>query len=558
MCVIVCFDSAMNDAETIDSGWGGAADPGSSATPGIWQVNTRGRKVTAMTETELASSYRAGKLTGRSLVWGEGMSEWMPLGDIAQLAKLLRDSEPPQSGTRPRLDELASGTEAYAASPDVTTNTGGLAVYERPLAMIEFPERIEQAEPADEPTPSFAIPTATPTAKAKATVDAPRPRVAGRKPPDIRAVERKSSPAKALRRTPPPAADDTHEEEPETIRPQARDAKGEDVPRIPPAPAVPSIRETLPGPLFPAPVLASPLAAALSSATPAASAPTATSTPLPPTTRPRTPLPTASFVGGSAPSAAAAPQPPATAPEPPAARPKTPVPAAALPPPPPLPHELTASDLAPAAPPAFVDATALVKPPRPAIEFLPPIIVHSKEDDDGASGILELPLHGALQEAPFHESTLVLSGRRRARRWIPLQAVMALCVGVACFASALTAFVVRTRPAPPARVVEKIVTVPAAPVERVVPAPASTEASHAPVATRTPEAEPKAPAPAAPTRAASSERSSAKAESAKVASSESTTTRSKESLRQEPGTATSEEAKPRREARAGFPTSPGF
>ena len=636
MCAIVCIHSAMSDAETIDSGWGAAADHGSSPSGSLWQVNTRGRKVIAMTERELAASYRGGKLTGRSLVWGDGMSEWTPLGDVAQLAKLLRDSEPPQSGTRPRLEELTSGTEPYAASADVTTNTGGIAVYERAVAMIEFPDAIEPAEPADEPTPSFATPTATPSAKARATVNAPLPRLAGRKPPDIKAVERKSSPAKA-RPTPRPAADDTNEEEPETIRPKAGDLKAEDFPRIPPAPGVPSIRETLPGPIFPAPVLASPLAAALSAAAPPASSPTASSTPLPVTTRmtstplpvttrmtstplpvttrmasspvppkarPKTPIPSGPFgapapqqfvasapsvsvstpsvaastpsvaastpsVSASAPSVAAStPSVAASAPSvaastPSVAAPKTPA-AAAVPPPPPLPHELelSAAEVATAPrPPAFVDATALVKPPRPAIEFLPPIIVHEKEEDDGASGILELPLHGALQEAPFSESTLVLSGRRRARRWIPLQAVIALCVGAACFASALTAFFVRTRPAPAPRVVERIVTVPAAPVERVAPAPVSTEPAHA--AATAPEAEPKAATPE-PARTASPERSSTKTESTKTestktaASESGAATRSKEGWRQDPGLATSDEAKPRREARAGFPTSPGF
>jgi len=608
MCVIVCFDSAMNDAETIDSGWGAAAEDGRSPGGSLWQVNTRGRKVIAMTEAELASSYKGGKLTGRSLVWGDGMAEWTPLGDVPQLAKLLRESEPPQSGTRPRIEELTSGTQSYAASAEVTTNTGGIAVYERPLAMIEFPEVIEPAEPADEPTPSFATPTATPSAKANATVNAQRSRATGRKPPDINAVERKSSPFKAPRPTPVAVVEETNEEEPETIRPKAGDMKAEDVPRIPPAPAVPSIRETLPGPIFPAPVLASPLAAALSAATPPPSTPAASSTPLPPTTRvtstplppttratstplppttrmastplppaarpsspalppatrPKTPIPSGPF-GAPAPTNVAS-APPAVVASPPAAAipPKTAAPAAAVPPPPPLPHELTAADIAPAAPPTFVDAT-LVKPPRPAIEFLPPIIVHEKEDDDGASGILELPLHGALKDAVFSESTIVLSGRKRVR-WIPLQGVIALCVGAACLASALTAVVVRTRPQPAPRVVEKIVTMPAAPVEPVAPAPVSTEATRA-AAVTAPQPEPKTVAPAEPARpAASPERTSAKAESAKAAPSEtktassdtSATTRSRDTARQESGLSTSDDAKPRREARAGFPTSPGF
>jgi len=103
--------------------------------------------------------------------------------------------------------------------------------------------------------------------------------------------------------------------------------------------------------------------------------------------------------------------------------------------------------------------------------------------------------------------------------------------------------------------------VPAAPVERVAPAPVSTEPAHA--AATAPEAEPKAATPE-PARTASPERSSTKTESTKTestktaASESGAATRSKEGWRQDPGLATSDEAKPRREARAGFPTSPGF
>lgn len=513
----------MSDADSIDRGWGAAALDGTTLKAGVWQVNTRGRKVVAMTEPELAASFKAGKLTARSLVWSDGMSEWTPLGDVPQLAKLLRESVPPESGTRPRLDEITSGTEAYGAGGEVTTNTGGLAVYERPLALIEFPENVEPAEPADEPTPAFLTPTATPVAKAKTAASAPLPKVAPREPQPEAKSAPKAAPAPVSKPAPTSKVvrvEDTPE--PSTVPAKAAISAPEAAPPAPPLPPLPSIRATLPGPLFPEPVLASPLAAALSS--------TAASQ------RPSTPVP----------------------------RIPTPLPA-----PPPL-ASAFATKSAPTLPNAAVasaEAQALVKPPRPAIEFLPPIIVHEKEDDDGASAILELPLHpSSLMEAPFSESTLVLSGRKRARRWIPLNAALALCVGAACLAASLTALVVRSRPTPPPRVVEKIVTVPAP----VAPPPpitvATSEPAPAPVVTA--EARVKA-SPAETTAAATGSEptdrkpeggksEATKTDAAKGGASEAATPAPRREAARPDPSGLVDDVKPRREARAGFPTSPGF
>jgi hypothetical protein len=225
-----------------------------------------------------------------------------------------------------------------------------------------------------------------------------------------------------------------------------------------------------------------------------------------------------------------------------------------------------------------------VKRPRPAIEFLPPIIVHEKDDDDGASAILELPLHRPtreavpeLREAPLIESTLVLSGRRRARKWVPLNAAISLGVGAACLASALTAVTLRTRPPAP-RVVEKIVTVPAtpvatAPVAMVAPAPAAITPATAerggevPKPSETARTGAERGAKPEATRADASKADASKAAAAKAvaldadASKAEMTARGHDTARPDPSGLDSAETKPnlaRREARAGFPTNPGF
>jgi hypothetical protein len=169
----------MTDADSLDHAWGTPeVAPATS-----WQVNTRGRKVSEMTLVELGTSIRAGKLTGRTLVWSEGMSAWTPIGDVPALAKLLRDSTPPPpSGTRPRLEDLI-GNRPYGVTGDATTETAGIAIYERPLAFLEFPADLtdsveeltgpleELSEPEDEPTRTAVVP-------ARVITPVPRPSAA--------------------------------------------------------------------------------------------------------------------------------------------------------------------------------------------------------------------------------------------------------------------------------------------------------------------------------------------------------------------------------------------
>lgn len=537
----------MTDADSLDQAWG-STDGAPALT---WQVNTRGRKTSEMTLAELGASIKAGKLTARTLVWSDGMSEWTPLGDVPSLAKLLRDSTPPPSGTRPRLEELVGGSRPYTLSSDATTDTGGIAIYERPLALIEFPKELadvedytgrleELSEPEDEPTRAVITPT-------RVITPAPRPTV-------------------------PASATASLRSRPSAPRPKAPDPAE---PALPPLPPMRSVQPTLP--LFPAPVSASPLGAALSSTAevpaqakaeasqPSASKGTETSAGEAKATSVATTATVSNASADTAPSIAATSS--ASA-------------------------DTTASTAATSSAgvdsdePAS-DAAPTVKRPRPAIEHLPPIIVHEKEDDDGASAILELPLHPpprdplpGLREAPFSESTLVLSGRRRARRWIPLNAAISLGIGAACLASALTAVTVRTRPAPP-RVVEKIVTVPAP----VVPAPdtaaraaranAPGPSEHDAQPTKSADATrpsavdrtAKSDSPRAETTKPDAAKSEARAAGTKsdpantdLTKSEAPAAHNRDAARPDPS-GLDTEMKPnatRREARAGFPTNPGF
>jgi len=516
----------------------------------LWQVNTRGRKVLEMTDAELLASYKAGKLTSKTLVWSEGMGEWAPLGDVPRIATIIRaDSEPPASGTRPVEDEdLRAGSKTYSSAgsePPTSpgTNPNALAVYERAIATIEFPDSDDPPESSDEPTPAFGIP-------ASGAVDTPLPKLATAEPIPGRT----------------------------TLVDGVFDA-------APPLPPLPSRSLSA----FPAPVSSSPLGAALSSTvSPMPTPPSAHSdgyalakaTPLPGTLpvakdRPSSPKaspspklassPATPLIGRSAAAHALSPQPKPSAH--PAPRLVTPLPTAATSaptphtpfvaprPPPPLPAAGKAAaddtDEAPAS------QKVMFSPARPAIEFLPPIIVQEKEDD-GAT-VIELPLEAQVgfepQQQPldanipldagFHESTLVLAGRR-PKRWVPLGAAVAIAVGAACLASALTAVIVGTRPAPAPRIIEKRVLVPAPPpvVETPAPAPAP------------PAAEPAAEA--SPARAATKDGRPSVDRSVSKAS-DSSSAPKPTWKREDPGTLEAPPAAPtHRSERAGFPTNPGF
>jgi len=178
--------------------------------------------------------------------------------------------------------------------------------------------------------------------------------------------------------------------------------------------------------------------------------------------------------------------------------------------------------------------------PRPAIEFLPPIIVQEK-DDDGAS-IITLPL-----DANFHESTLVLAGRRRPRRWVPLGAAIAAVAGAACLASALTALIVTSR-TPATRIVEKRVLVPIAATP--IPTPEAQQPRAASTVAALPPERGQPPSNAESPKSAATERGATKPETSSAPA--------KAWRKDDPGPLEQAASSAPRHQRAGFPTNPGF
>jgi hypothetical protein len=483
-----------SDADSIDQAWGSGSVAKALGTP-RWQVNTRGRKVLEMTDSELLASYKAGKVTAKSLIWSEGMSEWAPLGEVPRMAALIRaDSVPPASGTRKVSDDAPhAGATSYASpgsEPPTSpgTSPGTIAVYERPLATIDFSDSDDAPESSDEPTPAFGMPSKAAVEASLKNLGPPEP-LPGR----TTLVDGVFEPASPL----PPVAARSHS-------------------------------------AFPAPVIASPLGAALTS-----------------TVTPTLPPPSDGYATAKATSPIAkhpVAKPPTWGPAPVVVRTSLPAPAA-----PAAPAAAVPKPFAPP-PPALpvVDKPVTATPPRPAIEFLPPIIVQEK-DDDGAS-MLELPLQVqvplenefnsqvVLQDVPFRESTLVLAGRR-PRRWVPLGAAIAAALGAACLASALTALIVKTRPEPPPRIVEKRVLVPAP--TRVIDATARALAAPAPASEAPAAAAKEAKAPSTP------EPSAVKNEASALGAKPSW-------KREDPGALDATHASTESAPRRGFPTSPGF
>lgn len=198
-----------------------------STAPGEWLVNTADSVVVPMSMAEVVDALRAGRLTERSLVWRNGMQEWLQVERVPQLklaarlpakaaarpaprlspppkpAKSLRTSTAPLGTPRPSLapevastprpsrppsvppaprasrppmsvprPALAAPRPAIAPRPELPPPPGGgdsaLAVYDRPAATISFelvrPEApVASQPPASAPPSTLAPETLAPT-----------------------------------------------------------------------------------------------------------------------------------------------------------------------------------------------------------------------------------------------------------------------------------------------------------------------------------------------------------------------------------------------------------
>lgn len=545
----------MNDLDPSDARLTGAAQARLGSSGRVWQVNTRGRKVVEMSLPELAASVKAGKLSGRTLVWQDGMPAWTPLGEVPELSRITQDSEPPTSGARfiGNEPESLAGVKSYVSTgSEPPTDPGTLAIYERPLATIEFPDAMEAApESADELTPAFGSSrenarTTLPGLAPEDLVPLPSSRPGVAPEPPQRAVAAFPSPVtssplgaalSSMARSnpsapPPPGRSKPH-----------HDVTSYAVAKATPIPSTEALKQALSAADEAATSTPRPLAPPMTNG--AMQKPSA-----PPTLKAAVQKPSAPNASAQGPLAPVGAEQKPLAPSGAVQKPFAATVVSAEPPVPVVPstRSVASVDVAISTPKASVTASVVAPArsptsllPRPAIEFLPPIIVQEKEDD-GAS-IITLPL-----DANFHESTLVLAGRRRPRRWVPLGAAIAAAIGSACLASALTALVVTSR-TPATRIVEKRVLVPVAATptaaaEAQPPRAASTVASTAPEHVQ-PSSNTESP------RAAATERLGSKPETSSAPA--------KAWRKDDPGAleqATS--SSPRRGQRAGFPTNPGF
>ena len=74
------------------------ATPAPDATE--WYAEKNGERVGPMPRDQLASMVTSGQLTTSTLVWREGLSEWKPAGDVAELGDVFKKVPPPLPALR--------------------------------------------------------------------------------------------------------------------------------------------------------------------------------------------------------------------------------------------------------------------------------------------------------------------------------------------------------------------------------------------------------------------------------------------------------------------------
>jgi predicted Zn finger-like uncharacterized protein len=99
--------------------------PQRSAPYDLWHVAIQDVPVGPMTRDELSRKIDAGAVTPESLCWREGMDDWRPLGDLPELAQLLRRTREPVRPGRarppPSVPASASGSHGGSRSAPLPT-----------------------------------------------------------------------------------------------------------------------------------------------------------------------------------------------------------------------------------------------------------------------------------------------------------------------------------------------------------------------------------------------------------------------------------------------------
>ena len=120
----------------------------------LWHVAIQDVPVGPMTRDELARKIEAGAVVPESLCWREGMDDWRPLGELPELAGLLRRSrDVVPRAPRPRAQPAPAAHAPRAAPPppiDSDDDEGG-----EPTRISEFMPSIAQGSTA-KPLPTSA------------------------------------------------------------------------------------------------------------------------------------------------------------------------------------------------------------------------------------------------------------------------------------------------------------------------------------------------------------------------------------------------------------------
>jgi hypothetical protein len=189
----------MTEANTIDHDWdrnsGDGDDPKSSATPIMWSVNVRDQEVVEMTHADLIERVRGGRLPVTTIIWRDGMDEWQALDHFPEFETLVNESRAGDSGLRaipdeeeaptsdnvggpptprrlpprqiqqtiPGIDEGATRAALRDEALDPLSGFGVLAVYERPIATLEFAPTAALNDDDDKPPASDALTPTNPT-----------------------------------------------------------------------------------------------------------------------------------------------------------------------------------------------------------------------------------------------------------------------------------------------------------------------------------------------------------------------------------------------------------
>ena len=167
----------MSETSAIETG------PESGALTGGWLVNIDGDEIVEMTRVQVVASFGSGRIQEHTLIWHEGMADWMPLVQVPAFRLLsLRESNIPESGARVktgskppakpvrnRVTEVGlgpanvpiAGTSPYgdaeSASDSVTLSRDVLEMLSRDVLAIAESEALDAEETGDSVTVARAL-----------------------------------------------------------------------------------------------------------------------------------------------------------------------------------------------------------------------------------------------------------------------------------------------------------------------------------------------------------------------------------------------------------------